>query len=178
MRFIATALAGVFLIELEPHTDERGFFTRLYDPEAFVSAGIDFAPVQVSLSHNVRPHTMRGLHYQDPPHAEAKLVQVVRGGLYDVVVDARRNSPTYGRWAAFTLDLSVRRAVYIPQGCAHGFLTLAAETDVLYHIDKAYVPGHANGYRWNDPRLAIAWPAEPKVMAQADREWPDFPMPG
>jgi dTDP-4-dehydrorhamnose 3,5-epimerase len=175
MKFEATDIPGVFVVLVEPSRDTRGFFTRLYCPEEFAEAGIDFAPVQVNLSRNTARHTLRGLHYQDPPHAEAKLVHVTRGSIYDVVVDLRPGSPAFGRWAGFDLDADSVRALFIPEGCAHGFLTLAPETDVLYHMGSLHTPGAGQGYRWDDPALGIHWPAAPAVISQADREWPDFP---
>lgn len=175
LKFHKTDLPGVFLVEAEPHRDERGHFARLYAPDEFQAAGIDFNPVQINISYNAQAHTLRGLHYQDPPHAEAKLVQVTRGAAFDVVVDLRRDSAGYGRWQGFTLKEDGRRAVFIPEGCAHGFLTLAPDTDVLYCMGRANVAGHAKGYRFDDPRLKISWPAKPAVMSAADRQWPDFP---
>lgn len=174
MKFRATDIAGVILVEAEPKTDERGFFARLYCPDEFAAAKIDFTPAQVSLSRNHHTHTLRGMHFQNTPHAEAKLVHVTRGTAYDVVVDLRKESATFGRWAAFELSAESARAVFIPQGCAHGFLTLTPETDVLYHIDRMQAAGHARGYRWNDPAFGICWPTEPAVISAADRAWPDF----
>jgi dTDP-4-dehydrorhamnose 3,5-epimerase len=174
VKFQPTDIAGVILVEAEPKTDERGFFARLYCPDEFAAAKIGFKPVQVSLSPNQHMHTLRGMHFQNPPHAEAKLVHVTRGAAYDVVVDLRKDSATFGRWAAFELNAETAHAVFVPQGCAHGFLTLAAETDVLYHIDRMLVAGKATGYRWDDPVLGIRWPAKPAVMSAADRAWPDF----
>lgn len=175
VKFVVSTLPGVVVVEAEPHPDDRGFFARLYSPNEFGAAGIDFKPVQVNLSRNARRHTLRGMHYQDPPHAEAKLVQIVRGAAYDVVVDLRPASPAYGNWVAFTLDSSAPpRAIYIPEGCAHGFLTLQPDTDILYYMGRIYEPGHAKGFRWDDRRLAIKWPAEPMIISDADRAWPDF----
>jgi dTDP-4-dehydrorhamnose 3,5-epimerase len=174
VKFQATDILGVLIVAVEPITDERGFFARLYCPNEFASAGIDFKPVQVNLSRNIHRQTLRGLHYQDPPHAEAKLVHVTRGAIYDVVVDLRRESSTFGRWSAFELEAESARAVFIPEGCAHGFLTLAPETDVLYHLERMHVAGQEKGYRWNDPTLNIRWPAEPAFISLADRSWSDF----
>jgi len=174
VKFQTTEIPGVFLVEAEPHADERGFFSRLYCPEEFSAAGIDFSPVQTSLSRSVHRHTLRGMHYQDALQDEAKLVHVTRGAIYEVIVDVRRESPMFGRWAAFDLDARSLRAVYVPEGCAHGFLTLEPETDVLYQINRMYVPGFARGYRWNDPALDIRWPAEPAIISDVDRFWPDF----
>jgi dTDP-4-dehydrorhamnose 3,5-epimerase len=175
VKFKETKISGVFAIELEPNADERGFFARLYCPEEFAAAGIDFTPVQTSLSRSTKRHTLRGMHYQDAPHAEAKLIHVTRGTIYEVVVDVRPGSPTYGQWVSLELSEREGRAVYIPEGCAHGFLTLAPDTDVLYQIGRLYEPGHAKGYRWNDPRLRIDWPAAPEIVSAADQAWPDFP---
>jgi dTDP-4-dehydrorhamnose 3,5-epimerase len=174
VKFRRTDIADVVLVEPEPKADERGFFARLYCPDEFAAAKIDFTPLQVSLSRNQHMHTLRGMHFQNPPYAEAKLVHVTRGVAYDVIVDLRKDSATFGRWAAFELSAESARAVFIPQGCAHGFLTLAPETDVLYHIDRLQVGGQGRGYRWNDPAFGIRWPAEPAVISGADRAWPDF----
>jgi dTDP-4-dehydrorhamnose 3,5-epimerase len=174
VKFQATALPGVFVVEPEPQADARGFFSRLYCPEEFAAAGIDFKPVQTSVSRNVSRRTLRGLHYRSEPHAEAKLVYVTRGAIYDVVVDLRPKSAAFGRWASFDLDARSLRAVYLPEGCAHGFLTLEPDTDVLYQIDHVYLPGSDRGYRWNDAGLNIQWPAEPAVMSDSDKRWPDF----
>jgi dTDP-4-dehydrorhamnose 3,5-epimerase len=174
VKFQATDIPGVFLIAPEPIADDRGFFARLYCPDEFAAAGIKFTPVQTSVSRNIHRHTLRGLHYQEPPHAEAKLVTVARGALYDVVVDLRRESAAFGRWAAFELDAESMHALFVPEGCAHGFLTLAPHTDVLYQINQLHQPGQARGYRWNDPTLRIKWPVEPASISEADRSWPDF----
>jgi dTDP-4-dehydrorhamnose 3,5-epimerase len=176
LKFRESKIPGVFLIEAEPHTEERGFFARLYCPNEFATVGIAFTPVQVNLSRNVHRHTLRGMHYQAPPYAEAKLVHVTHGTVHDVVVDLRQGSPAYGRWAAFELDAASLQALYIPEGCAHGFLTLEPETDVLYHMGRIYVPGRAKGYRWNDPQLKIDWPAEPEIVSFNDTNWPDFSL--
>jgi dTDP-4-dehydrorhamnose 3,5-epimerase len=174
VKFQATDIPGVFIVAVEPITDDRGFFARLYCPEEFAAAGLKFAPVQVNISRNVHRHTLRGLHYENPSHAEAKLVSVTRGAVYDIVVDLRRASATFGRWAAFELDAESARALFIPEGCAHGFLTLMPQTDVLYHMNRMHVAGQTQGYRWNDPTLNIRWPAAPALMSPTDRSWPDF----
>lgn len=175
MKFCETKISGVFAVELEPIADERGFFARTYCPDEFAAAGIGFKPVQTSLSRNTQKHTLRGMHYQDSPHAEAKLIHVTRGAIYEVVVDVRPDSATYGKWVSLELEERSGRGVFVPEGCAHGFLTLAADTDILYQIGRMYEPGHAKGYRWDDPRLNIAWPAAPEIVSAADRAWPDFP---
>jgi dTDP-4-dehydrorhamnose 3,5-epimerase len=174
VRFHASDISGVFVIAAEPNTDERGLFARLYCPDEFAAAGIDFTPMQVNLSRNIHRHTLRGLHYQKPPYAESKLVHVTRGAIHDVVVDLRQGSSTFGRWVAFDLDAVSLRAIFIPKGCAHGFLTLAPETDLVYHMGQMHAAGQASGYRWNDPVLDIRWPAKPAVISSADQNWPDF----
>jgi dTDP-4-dehydrorhamnose 3,5-epimerase len=174
VKFQATDIGGVVLIEIEPHLDERGFFARLYCPEEFAAAGIQFKSAQTSLSRNVKKHTLRGVHFQPPLQEEAKLIHVTQGALYEVVVDLRRDSPTFRRWQAFNLDARRLRAIYVPEGCGHGFLTLEPNTDVLYQISRLHVPGFARGYRWDDPLLGIEWPAVPAVVSEADRTWPNF----
>lgn len=172
MRFIATALPGVMRIEPEPRHDERGFFARTYCPTEFANAGISFTPTQVNLSRNTRRHTLRGLHYQDAPHGEAKLIRVTSGRIFEVVVDLRQGTPTHLNWISLELDALSANAIFIPEGCAHGFMTLEPDTDILYHMGRDYVPGHARGLRWNDPALGITWPAEPTMISPQDREWP------
>jgi dTDP-4-dehydrorhamnose 3,5-epimerase len=175
VKFREAEIPDVFLVEPEPHADERGFFARMICPDEYAAVGIRFKPVQVNLSRNPVLHTLRGMHFQDAPYAEAKVVHVTRGSIYDVVVDLRHARPTFGRWAAFELDAEGARSLYVPEGFAHGFLTLQPNTDVFYHISRVFVPGQARGYRWNDPVLSITWPAQPKCVAPADEAWPNFP---
>jgi dTDP-4-dehydrorhamnose 3,5-epimerase len=172
MKFAPTEIAGVARVFLERAVDARGFFARLHCPDEFAAAGFPFAPLQTSLSRNDAAFTLRGLHFQAPPHDEAKLVRVVRGAACDVVVDLRRASATYKRWIAATLSADNGEALLIPAGCAHGFLTLEDATDVLYQIDRRHQPGQARGLRYDDPALAIAWPAPPRVIAPPDLAWP------
>jgi dTDP-4-dehydrorhamnose 3,5-epimerase len=168
-------LPGVYLIEPEPACDERGFFARIFCPHEFAEAGITFSPVHINLSRNHHRHTLRGMHYQHPPFAEAKLVRVTSGALFDVVLDLRRDSPTYREWIGVELDATGGSAIFIPEGCAHGFLTLADNADVLYMMSRAHVAGQARGVRFDDPAFAIAWPVPPSVISEADRNWPDWP---
>jgi dTDP-4-dehydrorhamnose 3,5-epimerase len=175
MLFHPTTLPGVVRIEAEPLPDERGAFARLYCPRELAAAGIvPAAAWQISLSRNPLCHTLRGMHFQSPPHAEEKLVRAVRGRAYDVVIDLRRDSPTRGQWIAVELDAEAMNAVFVPAGCAHGFLTLQSDTDVLYQISPLYVPGHGRGVRWNDPALGVRWPAEPALIGARDASWPDW----
>jgi dTDP-4-dehydrorhamnose 3,5-epimerase len=174
MRFTATAIAGVVVVDLEPRSDERGAFARLHCPQEFAAAGHPFAPVQTSLSRNPTMGALRGLHYQPAPHAEVKLVRCVRGRIYDVAVDLRPDSPTHRQWTAAELSAETGRALLVPQGVAHGFLTLEADSDVIYQISPAYEPGHEAGVRWNDPAFAIAWPAVPALISPRDASYRDY----
>jgi dTDP-4-dehydrorhamnose 3,5-epimerase len=174
MRFAATGIDGVVLVEAEARTDERGAFARLHCPEEFAAAGHPFAPAQTSLSRNLHAFTLRGLHYQPPPFAETKLVRCVRGRIFDVAVDLRPDSPTHGRWTAAELSAENACALLVPEGVAHGFLTLEADSDVLYQIAPTYQPGHEAGVRWDDPAFAIAWPAAPQVISPRDAAYPDY----
>jgi dTDP-4-dehydrorhamnose 3,5-epimerase len=174
MRFVPTAIAGVLQVEAEPRMDARGGFARLHCPEDFATAGAPFAPVQTSLSRNPQRGTLRGLHYQPAAHAETKLVRVTRGRVFDVAVDLRPDSPTHRRWVAEELSADNLIALLIPEGVAHGFLTLEPDTDVLYQIAPAHRPGHAAGVRWDDPAFAIAWPSAPALMSPADAAYPDY----
>ena len=167
MKFLETPLAGVVEIEAEPHLDDRGGFARLYCPNEFEAAGINFRPTQVNLSTNCGRHLLRGLHYQNEPHAEAKLVRCTMGRIWDVAVDL-----TTGCWHAVELSAEKMNAVFLPEGVAHGFLTLTANAHVLYQMGRDHVPGQARGIRWDDPDLGIDWPASPEMMSDADREWP------
>lgn len=174
MRFQASEIAGVYRVDIEPASDARGHFARLHCPEEFARAGVDFAPVQTSISHNRSAGTLRGMHYQAAPMAETKLVRVVRGAAFDVVVDLRPDSPTYRRWAGFELSAENGAAVFIPEGLAHGFITLQPDTDVLYQIAPGYTPGHDRGVRWDDTAFAISWPRRPAVISERDAGYPDF----
>jgi dTDP-4-dehydrorhamnose 3,5-epimerase len=178
MRFLRTTLPGVLRIEAEQRRDARGSFTRLYCPEEFAAAGIaDARTWQVSLSRNPTCHTLRGMHFQVAPDDEAKLVRVVRGRAYDVVIDLRPDSPRYHEWIAVELDAVAMNAVFVPAGCAHGFMTLQPDTDVMYQISPLHVPGRGRGVRWNDPAFAVQWPAEPALLDARDAGWPDWSVP-
>ncbi len=175
MRFFETEVAGCFRIEAEAHEDDRGAFARIWCPEEFAAAGIgDFAPVQSNLSRNRAALTLRGMHFQRAPFAEAKLVRVARGAIFDVVADLRPESPSYRRWTGARLDADGMTALYAPEGCAHGFLTLEPDTDVLYLMGRMFEPGRGDGFRFDDPAFAIAWPAAPKVISERDASYPDF----
>lgn len=174
MIFHETRLPGVFEIHLEPKTDERGFFARTWCQTEFEAQGLHPNLVQCSISFNTRQGTLRGMHYQAQPHAEAKLVRCTRGAIYDVVLDLRPDSYTYKEWLAVVLTADNRNMVYVPEGCAHGFLTLADETEVFYQMSEFYSPESARGVRWNDPAFHIVWPAAIEVISERDRTYPDF----
>jgi dTDP-4-dehydrorhamnose 3,5-epimerase len=171
LRIIQTEIQGVFDLITEPRHDSRGFFARIYCPEELAAAGIDFTSTQINLSRNAAAFTLRGMHWQDPPHAEAKLVRAVTGIIHDVVVDLRPESLTYRRWIARRLSAKAANALFIPEGCAHGFLTLEPNTDVLYQMSRPYVAGFARGLRWDDPTIGIEWPAKPLVIGKIDQVW-------
>lgn len=173
MRFTATAVAGVYVVEIEPRPDERGFFARTWCVEEFARAGLETRLDQCGVAYNVQRGTLRGLHYQLPPWAEVKLVRCTRGAVFDVALDLRPGSATFRRWVGTELSAENRRALYIPCGCAHGLLTLDADSEVFYQISAPYRPGSARGVRWDDPLFGIEWPAPVRVIAPRDRDYPD-----
>jgi dTDP-4-dehydrorhamnose 3,5-epimerase len=169
-----TRLAGAFLVELEPHRDERGFFARTWCRRELAEHGLDAEIAQESLSYNRRRGTLRGLHFQRPPHAETKIVSCPRGAIFDVIVDLRPDSPTYLEWQGFELDAENRRALYIPKGFAHGFQTLTDEAEIAYRISEFHAPGAAAGHRYDDPAFGIDWPLSVAVISERDLAWPPF----
>jgi dTDP-4-dehydrorhamnose 3,5-epimerase len=172
MIFTESNLPGVFLIDLEPLADERGFFARTYCTEEFAARGLGPALHQCSVSFNARRGTLRGLHLQAAPHEEHKLVRCTAGSIFDVVVDVRPESSTYRRWISVELSSQNRRAVFIPAGFAHGFVTMSDDAEVYYMISVPHAPEHARGFRWNDPAFGIAWPMVPDVISQRDAAYP------
>jgi dTDP-4-dehydrorhamnose 3,5-epimerase len=175
MRFKETELSGAWLIEPERIEDARGFFERSWCAEEFAAHGLDRRFVQCNTSYNRSKGTLRGMHYQAEPHAEAKLVRVTRGAVYDVAVDLRPNSPTFKRWIAVELSLENRKLLFLPQGLAHGFQTLVDDTEIFYQMSAPYHPESARGVRWNDSAFAITWPAaERRIISERDRSFPDF----
>ncbi|MDP9067843.1 MAG: dTDP-4-dehydrorhamnose 3,5-epimerase [Actinomycetota bacterium] len=174
MIFHETPLAGAYVIDIEPAPDARGFFARIFAEDEFAREGIEFRPLQCSISYNARAGTLRGLHYQAPPHSEAKLVRCTRGRIFDVIVDLREASPTFGRWVSAELTDANHRALYAPEGFAHGFESLEDGSEVLYMISSGYNPAAARGIRWDDPTLAINWPAPPVLVSKRDADLPGF----
>lgn len=174
MTFTETRVRGAFVIDLERRVDNRGFFARAWCEKEFAAHGLTPRVVQVNVSFNAHQGTVRGLHYQLAPHQEAKVVSCTRGAVYDVVLDLRPESPTYLRWDAAELTADKHRMLYVPEGCAHGFQTLTADSELLYLMSEFYTPEHACGVRYNDPAFGIEWPLRAMGLSQADRSWPDF----
>ncbi|HVN94231.1 MAG TPA: dTDP-4-dehydrorhamnose 3,5-epimerase [Terracidiphilus sp.] len=174
MIFQKTRLPGVFEIHLDPHYDDRGFFARSWCQREFETHGLNAKLVQCNISFNLKKGTLRGMHFQAPPHCEAKLVRCTMGSVYDVVVDLRPQSFTFRQWIGVTLFAKSRSMVYIPEGCAHGFLTLEDETEVFYQMSEFYDAESARGVRWDDPVFQITWPFAPTIISERDRKYLDF----
>jgi dTDP-4-dehydrorhamnose 3,5-epimerase len=174
MIFIDTDLSGVFEIQIEPQADERGFFARTWCQNEFAEKDLDLHLVQCSLSYNAKKGTLRGMHFQTAPHAETKLVRCSNGAIYDVVLDLRRDSKTYCRWIGVALTADKRNALYIPKGCAHGFLTMEDDSEIFYQMSNFYHADSARGVRWNDPAFGIIWPGKVETISTRDASYPDF----
>jgi len=172
MQFTPSRIPGAWVIEIEPIHDQRGFFATTWLPEEFRKHGIDPALAQCNLAFNHKRGTLRGLHLQAAPHAQAKLVRATRGALMDVIVDLRPDSPTCRQWDSFELTADNRRMLYIPAGLAHGYLTLTDAAEVFYQASAPWAPQSEAGVRWNDPAFGITWPFEPAVISEKDRTWP------
>jgi dTDP-4-dehydrorhamnose 3,5-epimerase len=174
MRFVALELEGAHVIELEPYEDERGSFARIWCRDELADHGLTAELAQCSISRNARAGTLRGLHFQQAPHEEAKLVRCTRGSIFDVIVDLRPGSPTRFRWLGVELEAERGNALFVPEGFAHGFQTLVDDAEVLYMISHPYVPEASAGVRWDDPAFAIDWPeAAARTISERDRSWPD-----
>jgi dTDP-4-dehydrorhamnose 3,5-epimerase len=174
MRFEQTKLVGVFDIHLEPIRDERGFFARSWCQKEFESHKLTAKVLQCNVSSNQRKGTLRGIHYQAAPFPETKVMRCTRGAIYAVVIDLRRESVTFKDWVGLELTPTNGRMLYVPEGCANGFLTLEDETEVSYQMSEFYRPELARGVRWNDPAFRVEWPGEITVISSRDREYPDF----
>jgi len=166
--FVPTRIAGAYVIELKPREDERGFFARTFCAREFEMHGLNPRSAQCNISFNARKGTLRGMHYQVAPHAETKLVRCTRGGIYDVLVDLRADSPTNGEWIAVELTAENRKALFVPEGVAHGFQTLVDDAEVFYQMSEFYDAECARGRRWNDPAFDIRWPSWPTVISDKD----------
>ena len=174
MIFTEAPIPGAYVIDPERLEDERGFFARTWCQREFEAHGLNPGLAQCNISYNRRKGTLRGMHYQAVPHAEARLVRCTSGAIYDVIVDLRPDSVTFKRWFPVELTADNRRMLYIPEGLAHGFLTSRDDTEVFYQMSEFYTPGSARGVRWNDPAFGIEWPQEIQVIAERDRNYPDF----
>jgi dTDP-4-dehydrorhamnose 3,5-epimerase len=172
--FRETKLSGAFVIELQKHEDERGFFARCWCQKEFEARGLNPRTVQCNVSFNKLKGTLRGMHYQVGPCAESKLVRCTRGAIYDVIIDLRRESPTYKQYVSEVLSSSNYEALFIPEGFAHGFQTLEDNSEVFYQMSEFYSPEHQRGVRYNDPAFKISWPIEATVISDRDRNYEDF----
>jgi dTDP-4-dehydrorhamnose 3,5-epimerase len=173
--FEQTRLSGAFFVDLERREDSRGFFARTWCANEFADHGLTTEVVQANVSFNPRQGTLRGMHFQRAPHAETKLVRCTRGAIYDVVVDLRRDSDTYKEWVGVELSADNRRALFVPEGFAHGYQTLVPDAEVFYQVSEYYTPGAEGGVRWDDPAFGIEWPdPDGAFLSDKDRSWPDF----
>lgn len=177
MHFKQTRLKGAYLVEPNPLGDERGYFMRTFCVIEFAHAGLQMAFVQHNVSYTRLKGTIRGMHFQLPPHSETKVVSCLRGAIHDVIIDLRPNSKTYLKWQAFELSAKNQLQLYVPAGFAHGFQTLTDDVEVSYLISEFYVPHAAAGVRHDDPAFAIRWPLPVSVISQKDRNWPRFKPP-
>jgi dTDP-4-dehydrorhamnose 3,5-epimerase len=178
MIFVPTQIPGAFRVDPELLADERGLFARTWCQNEFAINGLNPRIVQCSISFNCRKGTLRGIHYQEVPSREAKLVRCTRGTIYDVVLDLRTDSPTFGQHFGEFLSADDHRMLHIPEGCGHGFLTLEDATEVLYQMSEFYAPHAARGIRWDDPAFGIDWPGEVNIVSERDRTYPDFVWSG
>lgn len=174
MIFIETPLKGAFVVELQRLEDERGFFARAWCQREFEAFGLNPRLAQCNISFNKRQGTLRGMHYQAAPFEEAKLVRCTMGAIYDVIIDLRASSATYKQYFGLTLTPEARNMLFVPEGFAHGFLTLADNSEVFYQMSEFYAPDHGRGVRWDDPAFSIAWPAPVSVISDRDAAYPDF----
>ncbi|WP_025897851.1 dTDP-4-dehydrorhamnose 3,5-epimerase [Sneathiella glossodoripedis] len=174
MIFKSLEIAGAFLLEREKLEDHRGYFARVFCENEFKSQGINFQPAQANISYNTRKHTLRGMHFQISPHEEEKLVYCTSGSIFDVIVDIRENTTSFGKWCAVELSRENGKGLYIPKGCAHGFLTLEDNSEVTYLMSPAYKPGFESGFNWADANIGIQWPATPTVISEKDQMLPSF----
>lgn len=174
MKFTETELQGAYLIDLEPRGDDRGFFARAWCHNEFAAMGLDTTVAQANIAFNKDKGTIRGMHWQIPPSAETKLVRCIRGAVYDVIVDIRKDSPTFLQWIGVELTADNRRIILVPEGFAHGMQILADDSEVYYQVTEFYAPEAERGARYNDPAFGIEWPLPVGVQSEKDASWPDF----
>lgn len=177
MKFTQTSLAGAYVIDIEPHRDARGFFGRSFCVNELAQQGLKNKIAQTSVCGNIKKGTVRGMHFQLPPHTETKFVRVTAGAIYDVIIDLRPESPTYMQWTGVELTAENRRTLYVPDGFGHGYQTLTDDVQILYMITEFYLAGHAYGVRYDDPAFNIQWPTPVAVISDADLNWPKYEKP-
>jgi dTDP-4-dehydrorhamnose 3,5-epimerase len=172
MRFVETSIVGAKVIHPSPHLDERGRFLRAWCAREFAEHGLDFQPVQANLGFSTTKGTIRGMHFQEAPAVEVKLVRCTRGAIFDVVLDLRPESSSYGKWYGVELSADNAQMLYVPENCAHGYQTLEEHTELFYMTSEFYTPSAARGVRFDDPAFGIQWPLVPTVVSEQDRNWP------
>lgn len=172
MIFQESRIRGAWIIDIAPIRDDRGFFAMTWLPGEFTTRGLNPSLAQCNLAFNLKRGTLRGMHFQTAPHAQAKIIRTTRGALLDVIVDVREDSPTYRQWDAVELTADNHRMLYMPEGIAHGYITLVDDTEAYYHASAPWVPAAESGVRWDDPALNIQWPMAPAVVSDRDRQWP------
>ena len=177
MNFTETKIGGVYVLDPKRFEDERGFFAPAFSAREFEARGMAGRFVESNISYSRRRGTIRGMHYQAAPNGQAKLVRCTRGAVYDVAVDLRPDSPTYGEWVGVELTAENRRMLYLPGDCGHGFQTLVDETEVFYMVSSPYAPESGRGFRWDDPAFRIEWPeTEERILVERDRNYPDYTL--
>ena len=174
MIFTPTKLIGAYVIDVDPHMDQRGFFTRSFCRHEFEDLGLNPNLVQMNTGFSYKKGTLRGMHFQTPPHAEAKLVRCLRGAIFDVIIDLRPSSATHQQWLGVQLSQDNRRMLYVPEGFAHGYITLEDNTEMIYQTTEFYSKDHATGVRFDDPAFGISWPVDVAVVSTQDRGWKDY----
>jgi dTDP-4-dehydrorhamnose 3,5-epimerase len=176
MLFSETQLKGAYIIEIEKLEDNRGFFARSWCQKEFEAHGLNPHVVQANVSYNKRKGTLRGMHYQKTPYEETKLVRCTKGAIYDVIIDLRPTSTTYGQWIGVELTKDNYKMLYVPENFAHGFQTLEDDSEAIYQVSQFYTPGAESGIRWDDPAFNIDWPIGVQVISDKDKSWPDYAL--
>ena len=174
MQFTQSRLPGAWIIDITAFRDDRGLFAMTWLPDEFRQHGIEPTLAQCNLAFNHKRGTLRGMHFQQAPHAQAKIIRCTRGALLDVIIDLRPESPAYCQWEAVELTADNRRMLYMPEGIAHGYLTLTDEVEAYYHASSPWAPSAESGVRWDDPAFGVAWPFAPDVISAKDAAWPDY----
>lgn len=174
MVFVETKLDGAYLVKLEPYEDERGFFALSWSEKEFAARGLESRLVECNVSFNRKNGTLRGMHYQEAPYGQVKLVRCTRGAIFDVIIDLRSSSPTFKQWVGTELSAENHYALYIPRDFAHGFQTLTDDAEILYQMSDPFVPGSGRGVRWSDPAFGITWPNSDRLILERDNEYFDF----